>query len=97
MTIFEIASFQSRFFSRWDEDYFAEMMRHFGLDPKRRIRQLSAGQRAQVSLALALANQPDLLIMDGEPWEPRSRVLLHLAGGRVVTDAAKDAVKKDAR
>lgn len=64
MTICEIASFQSRFFSRWDEDYFAEMIRHFGLDSKRRIRQLSAGQRAQVSLALAMAIQPDLLIMD---------------------------------
>lgn len=64
MTICEIASFQSRFFSRWDEDYYAEMMRHFELDPKRKLRQLSAGQRAQVSLALAMAIRPDLLIMD---------------------------------
>lgn len=64
MTIREIASFQSRFFSRWDEDYFTDMMRHFKLDLKRKIRKLSAGQRAQVSLALALAIQPDLLIMD---------------------------------
>jgi imidazolonepropionase-like amidohydrolase len=28
----------------------------------------------------------DLLILDGEPWELRSRVLLSIAGGRVVRD-----------
>ncbi len=32
----------------------------------------------------------DLLVMDGEPWEPRSRVLLHLSGGRIVQDAARE-------
>jgi len=29
----------------------------------------------------------DLLVLDGEPWELRSRVLLSLAGGRIVRDA----------
>jgi len=41
-----------------------------------RVGRVAAGLRA------------DLLVMDGEPWEPRSRVLLHLAAGRVVQDAA---------
>ncbi|NOX59017.1 MAG: ATP-binding cassette domain-containing protein, partial [Planctomycetes bacterium] len=35
LTIAGHASFQSRFFSRWDQDYFAKMLSHFDLDPKR--------------------------------------------------------------
>ena len=64
MKIRELASFNARFFSGWDQDYFDEIMSHFSLDQSKRIRQISSGQRAQVSLSLALATRPELLIMD---------------------------------
>lgn len=60
----DLADFQGGFFSRWSRKSFDQMLDHFRLTPKRRIRQLSNGQRAQVSLALTLACDPDLLIMD---------------------------------
>jgi len=40
------------------------MMEYFGLSKKQKIKHLSNGQRAQVSLALTLAPNPELLIMD---------------------------------
>jgi ABC-2 type transport system ATP-binding protein len=65
MAIAEIAKFQSTFFpSQWDDKFFWEMIDYFGLSKKQRIKNLSTGERAQVSLALALAPNPELLVMD---------------------------------
>ena len=65
MTIAEAAKFQSTFFpGQWDEEFFRDMIEYFGLSKKQKIKNLSTGERAQVSLALALAPNPELLIMD---------------------------------
>ncbi len=75
MTIAEIAKFQSAFFHEqlasakqgeagWDSKFFWDMIDYFGLPKKQKIKHLSNGQRAQVSLALTLAPNPELLIMD---------------------------------
>ena len=60
----DLADFQAAFFSRWNRRSFSDMLGHFRLSTKQRVRQLSNGQRAQVSLALTLACDPDLLVMD---------------------------------
>jgi ABC-2 type transport system ATP-binding protein len=65
MTISELEKFQRAFFpNQWDDKFFADMLEYFDLPKKRKIKHLSNGQRAQVSLALALAPNPELLIMD---------------------------------
>jgi len=65
MTIGEIEKFQRPFFPKqWDGKFFTDMIDYFELSRKRKIKHLSNGQRAQVSLALALAPHPELLIMD---------------------------------
>lgn len=65
MTIADAAKFQSTFFpGQWDEEFFTDMIEYFGLSKKQKIKNLSTGERAQVSLALALAPNPELLIMD---------------------------------
>ena len=48
----------------WDSKLFWDMIEYFGLSKKQKIKHLSNGQRAQVSLALTLAPNPELLIMD---------------------------------
>ncbi|MFA5784747.1 MAG: ABC transporter ATP-binding protein [Phycisphaerae bacterium] len=65
MKIAEIEKFQGAFFpGRWDDKFFSEMIEYFDLSKKQKIKRLSNGQRAQVSLALTLASHPELLIMD---------------------------------
>jgi ABC-2 type transport system ATP-binding protein len=65
MNIAEIAKFQSAFFQeQWDGKFYSDMIDYFGLSKKQKIKHLSNGQRAQVSLALTLAPNPELLIMD---------------------------------
>jgi ABC-2 type transport system ATP-binding protein len=65
MSITELEKFQRAFFPKqWDDKFFTDMIEYFGLPRKRKIKHLSNGERAQVSLALALAPNPELLIMD---------------------------------
>jgi ABC-2 type transport system ATP-binding protein len=65
MSINELERFQRAFFPRqWEGKFFADMIEYFGLPRRKKIKHLSNGQRAQVSLALALAPNPELLIMD---------------------------------
>lgn len=49
---------------RWNQHLLEQILDHFELSPKRRIRRLSRGQQAQVALALAVATDPELLILD---------------------------------
>jgi ABC-2 type transport system ATP-binding protein len=48
----------------WDESYGLARIEQLGLDPDRKVGKLSGGQQAQVALTLALAKQPELLVLD---------------------------------
>jgi len=52
------------FYPGWDDAYCAELMRVFQLGPNDRIATLSFGAKTKLSLLLALARQPDILILD---------------------------------
>lgn len=64
MTIRDAIQFTKSFYRNWNEELLQQMLDHFGLSVKKKIKRLSKGQQAQVSLALAMAPQPELLIMD---------------------------------
>jgi ABC-2 type transport system ATP-binding protein len=49
---------------RWNQPLLEQILDHFELSPRRRIRRLSRGQQAQVALALAVATDPEVLILD---------------------------------
>ena len=50
--------------ARWDEAATRARLLRRGIPLDRRVRHLSGGQRAQVSLALALGKRPELLLLD---------------------------------
>ena len=64
MTVREAVAFTLPFYPGADRALVDQILDHFGLAPKAKIGRLSRGQRAQVSLALALAPDPELLILD---------------------------------
>jgi ABC-2 type transport system ATP-binding protein len=65
MTVDEAVRFHRSFYGRrWNRELLDRVVQHFKLPLRRPIRRLSYGQRAQVALALAIAPDPDLLILD---------------------------------
>jgi ABC-2 type transport system ATP-binding protein len=60
----DLAAFSSRLYARWSAAAFDTRMARFGIEPRARFGDLSKGQKKQVSLALALAASPELLILD---------------------------------
>ena len=64
MTIGEAVRFTRAFYRTWNDRLLEQILDHFELSPRAKIRRLSNGQRAQVSLALAVAAEPELLILD---------------------------------
>jgi len=64
MTIGEAVRFTSSFYPNWNSTLVDQILDHFQLSRRQKFRRLSRGQQAQVSLALAVAPDPELLILD---------------------------------
>lgn len=52
------------FYPEWDDDYANTLMRTFNLAPDDKILTLSFGAKMKLSLLLALARRPDVLVLD---------------------------------
>jgi ABC-2 type transport system ATP-binding protein len=64
MTIGQAVAFMRSFHPNADGALVEQALDHFALSPRAKIGRLSKGQRAQVSLVLGLAPDPELLILD---------------------------------
>ncbi|MBK8010692.1 MAG: ABC transporter ATP-binding protein [Deltaproteobacteria bacterium] len=64
MTAERIGNFVRSFYPSWAQDLYQELLRVFDIPAKKRIQALSDGTRTKLALALALAHNPELLILD---------------------------------
>jgi ABC-2 type transport system ATP-binding protein len=88
MTIQQLAEHQSAFYATWNSAIYHSIIDHFQLSETARAGSLSRGQRAGVALALALAPEPELLVLDDpslglDPVARRAilEVIINVCGG----------------
>jgi len=91
MRVDELMSYTQAYHPTWDTAYARELLNTFGLDPAKKIKELSKGMRAQAGLIAAVAHRPQLLILD----EPSSG--LDAVVRRDILDAVVRAVADDGR
>ena len=91
MRIDELMRYTQAYHRTWDVSYARELIETFGLDPSKKIKELSKGMRAQAGLVAAVAHRPELLILD----EPSSG--LDAVVRRDILDAIIRTVADDGR
>lgn len=64
MTVAEKLAFVRNYYPTWDLEYEKELVERYQLNAKKKLKHLSKGMRAKVSLILALAFRPRVLILD---------------------------------
>ena len=76
---------------KWNQDFFDHLFETFRLPMDRKIKQLSSGMRAQSNLSLAMAIDPELLILDDPTLG------LDTVARRQFLELAIDILQKDGR
>jgi len=77
--------------SKWNQQFFDHLLQTFRLPMDRKVSQLSTGMRAQLNLALAMARDPELLILDDPTLG------LDTVARRQFLELAIDLLQKDGR
>jgi ABC-2 type transport system ATP-binding protein len=68
LTVGEQVRIHSSFYEHWDSGWATELLERLGLDPGRRISKMSKGETGKLLIMLALAQRPELLVLD-EPTD----------------------------
>src|SRR5688572_29187464 len=68
LTVRETLAFQAAFYPTWDRPWAARLLRQFQLEERQPFGRLSKGQKGKMMMRLALAQRPELLVLD-EPTD----------------------------
>ena len=55
---------------KWNDQRAADLIKRFGLDPRKKVKELSKGMMVKLALLIAICHDPELLILD----EPMSGI-----------------------
>ncbi|HBN53189.1 MAG TPA: ABC transporter ATP-binding protein [Stenotrophomonas sp.] len=64
MRVSQVMAMQKHQYARWNQQAFEGVIGHYHVLPEQKVGQLSRGERAGFNLALALAQGPELLVLD---------------------------------
>ncbi|WP_330947492.1 ATP-binding cassette domain-containing protein [Thermomonas sp. LB-4] len=64
MRVSQVMAMQKHQYGRWNQQAFDGVIGHYHVLPEQKVGQLSRGERAGFNLALALAQKPELLVLD---------------------------------
>lgn len=64
MRVSQVVAMQRHQYGRWSQQVFDGVIGHYHVLPEQKVGQLSRGERAGFNLALALAQKPELLVLD---------------------------------
>lgn len=64
MTVAAVLGFTRAFYPTWNDGLCAELLDQYGLAPSKTVGQLSHGMTTKLALTLALAHEPELLMLD---------------------------------
>ncbi len=64
MRVSQVTAMQKHQYGRWNQQAFDGVIGHYHVLPEQKVGQLSRGERAGFNLALALAQTPELLVLD---------------------------------
>ncbi len=91
MTVEEVLGFTRSFYPSWNDTLCEDLVRRYALPPQKKVKHLSQGMGTKLSLILALAHEPELLILD-EPTtglDPIARDEFVEAVGELLTQYEK--------
>jgi ABC-2 type transport system ATP-binding protein len=87
----KLIAFCSQFYPQWDHEMVSRLLQRFRINPKQKISVLSQGTQRQVAFILALAQRPELLILD----EPAST--LDVVARREFLDEILELIRHEGR
>lgn len=60
----DVESAISPFYKNWDKEVFSSYLKKFGLNPKKKVKELSRGMKVKLQIAAALSHEAKFLILD---------------------------------